>query len=84
MMDWVLFLQIEIILLTVGFMVLTTISHYQNVKDDSRKERWRMLASTLVQFASKIAEKTKDTQDLEKALDSLLKKYSSGTTEKKE
>lgn len=84
MMDWVLFLQIEIILLTVGFMVLTTISHYQNVKDDSRRERWRTLANTLGQFASKITEKTKDTQDLEKALDSLLKKYSSDKTEKKE
>jgi hypothetical protein len=75
-MDWVLFLQIEVIVLTIGFTVLMAISHYQNVKDSSRQERWNIIIKILEQATSTVSERAKNSQDLEKALNNLLKKYS--------
>ena len=83
-MDWVFFLQIEMFILTVGFVILMTITHWQTVKDNSKQESWNRIFKGIAQAANIFADKAKNTQDLEKTLDTLLKKYAADKTEKKE
>jgi hypothetical protein len=78
-MSWTLLIQIEMIILTIGLVVMITISHWQTTKDMSRKERWTAIINGLAQVASNIKEQSSD-----KAVEELLKKYVSKQTDKKE
>lgn len=78
-MSWTLLIQIEMIILTIGLVVLITISHWQTTQDMSRKERWTAIINGLAQVASNLKEQSSD-----KAMEDLLKKYVSKQTDKKE
>ena len=78
-MSWTLLIQIEMIILTIGLVVLITISHWQTTKDVSRKERWTTIINGLAQVTSTLSDKVK-----EQSMEEFLKKYASKQTDKKE
>lgn len=62
-MDWVLFLQIEVIMLTIGLVLAFVISFRQTAKDNSFFRRTSAVAQALSEWGKEQSEK----QSIEKA-----------------
>lgn len=80
-MNWVLFLQIEVILLTVGLVAAFVVSHTQYVKDRSWSTRIGAFGESLKAIGKDISEKRSD--DASKAMNELIKALKQKTEENK-
>ena len=74
-MNWGLFCQIEVILLTIGLVTSFVITVRQNAKDNSFAKRVLALGQALAEYGKEITEKqSKTMMDILSHVDSMKKK----------
>jgi len=72
-MNWILFLQIEIIALTLGFVGSFLIDYKQTVADKAASKRWSAIAKAFEDLSNNLIKKANEKKPYDRGFDNTIK-----------